>query len=264
MATIVFVHAHPDDESILTAGTMRALAEAGHKVHLVVATDGGSGLTHDRLAGQLSEVRAAELNLSAQALGVKQVHWLGYADSGLDGSAMGNTFVSANREESTRRLAAVLVECAADAVVGYDALGGYGHPDHLRVHEVARAAADLAGTPVVLEATMDRQLIAGLIDKVRPLIERFGWQDLLRLSDSFTPRANIAYTVDVTRWLAVKRASMRAHASQAVGGKVPRTLQLFLLLPRPLFKAAFRREWFSVVRESGANPIATLPQATSD
>lgn len=82
--TIVAFHAHPDDEALLTAGTMARLASEGHRVVLVFATDGGAGLAADALRsdGLLGERRLAEAHRSATALGVARVEWLGYADSG--------------------------------------------------------------------------------------------------------------------------------------------------------------------------------------
>lgn len=261
MANVVFVHAHPDDEALLTAGTMRALHEAGHAVFLVVATDGAEGLSSSRLAGQLSAVRARELEVSAEVLGVRQTHWLGYSDSGLDGQAPGNSLVAAPVDESADRLRRVLEQVGADVVVGYDRHGGYGHPDHVRVHELTRAAAAAAGTAVVLEATIDRQVVVGLVDRLRRVA---GWLPLApvwRLAEGFTPHADIGYCVDVRRWAAVKRAALRAHSSQQQGGGVPRTLSLLLALPRPVFRKVVGREWYRIVRESGPNPIAELPRA---
>ena len=257
----MFVHAHPDDEALLTAGTMRALHEAGHAVFLVVATDGAEGLTSSRLVGQLSDVRARELEVSAEVLGVRQTHWLGYSDSGLDGSAPGNSLVSAPREESAERLARILAQVAADVVVGYDRHGGYGHPDHVRVHELTRLAAERAGTKVVLEATIDRQVVVGVVDRLRRVAGRLPLAPVWQLAEGFTARADIGYCVDVRRWTAVKRAALKAHSSQQQGGAAPRTITLLLALPRPLFRRVAGREWFGVVREDGPNPIADLPRA---
>ena len=158
MATLVFVHAHPDDEAILTAGTMRALVEAGHSVVLVLATDGGAGLTSSAQQHDLGQRRLDEAANSAQALGIAERVWLGYADSGLDGTEQSETetFCNADAEQAAARLAEVLQACSADAVIGYDPRGGYGHPDHIRLHHVVHRAAGIAGTANVFEATLDR------------------------------------------------------------------------------------------------------------
>ena len=85
--TVVFFHAHPDDEALLTSGTMAKLASQGHRVVLVVATAGEAGLASAELTadGRLGDRRLAELHTSARALGVSRTEVLGYADSGLTG-----------------------------------------------------------------------------------------------------------------------------------------------------------------------------------
>ncbi|MBC7559946.1 MAG: PIG-L family deacetylase, partial [Dermatophilaceae bacterium] len=80
--TVVSFHAHPDDEALLTAGTLaRAVAE-GHRVVLVTATDGSAGLTSTAMAsqGNLGAIRLRELQVAADALGVHRVVSLGYPD----------------------------------------------------------------------------------------------------------------------------------------------------------------------------------------
>jgi LmbE family N-acetylglucosaminyl deacetylase len=83
--TVIFFHAHPDDEALLTSGTMAKLAAQGHRVVLVVATAGEAGLSSEefRTDGQLGDRRVDELQRSADALGVSRLEVLGYADSGL-------------------------------------------------------------------------------------------------------------------------------------------------------------------------------------
>ena len=62
-------------------------------------------------------------------------------------------------EVAADALARIVREERADVLTIYDANGGYGHPDHVQVHRVGLRAASLAGTPVVLEATVDRGLL---------------------------------------------------------------------------------------------------------
>ena len=152
--TLLAFHAHPDDEALLTAGTMARAAAEGHRVVLVVATDGELGLAaSEHVAdGGLAGRRMAELRRSAAALGVERVEHLGYADSGLGPELApdppGRTrFVRADVEEAATRLAAILTEEDADVLLSYEPNGGYGHPDHKQVHVVGRRAAALAGTP---------------------------------------------------------------------------------------------------------------------
>jgi LmbE family N-acetylglucosaminyl deacetylase len=85
MRNLLFLHAHPDDEALLTAGTMAKAHAAGHRVHLVVATDGSAGLTSNQYSQDLASHRSLELAQSAQILGVASVTELKYPDSGLFG-----------------------------------------------------------------------------------------------------------------------------------------------------------------------------------
>ena len=101
VTTIVFVHAHPDDEASLTGGSMARAAAQGHEVVLVVATGGEHGEVPDDLAEgeSLADRRRVELESSARVLGVSQVRWLGYHDSGMTGWAQNSdpsAFVSAS------------------------------------------------------------------------------------------------------------------------------------------------------------------------
>jgi LmbE family N-acetylglucosaminyl deacetylase len=247
--TLVFVHAHPDDEALLTAGTMaRAVAE-GQRVVLVVATDGGAGLAASDLRGDLAARRGAELAESCRVLGVHRLVSLGYADSGLHGDATAapggaQPLCRAPLEESAGALADVLREESADVMVTYDPNGGYGHPDHVRVHELSLRAAELAGTPRVFEATVPRDLLLRGI-RMAAKVYRFPPEfDPASFETAFTASADITHRVDVRRYLDAKRASMAAHASQATADDGDRTLAAFLRMPRPLFRRVFGTEYY--------------------
>lgn len=243
MATLVFLHAHPDDEALLTAGTMARAAAEGQRVVLAVATDGAAGLASAAYT-DLAATRDAELAESARVLGVARVVHLGYADSGLHGEEPGATLVRAPIEDAAARLAGVLDEEGADVLVTYDAAGGYGHPDHVRCHEVGVEAAALAGTARVFEATAPREAIARAIrlaGLVYPYPPDF---DPRSFAHAFTPSAQITHRVDVRAYLGRKRAAMAAHASQATADGADRTLAAFLRLPAPAYAAVFGREFY--------------------
>ena len=252
LRTLLAFHAHPDDEALLTSGTMARAAAEGHRVVLVVATDGELGLAAQEYAadGGLATRRRAELDASARALGVARVVHLGYADSGLGPEVApdppGRTrFVRADTEEAATQLAALLREEHVDVLLGYDANGGYGHPDHVKVHHVARRAAQLAGTPLLLEATVPRDTIRTAI-RLAAKVYRFPPEfDPTSFDRAFSARKDITHRVSVRRHIAAKRASMRAHASQAsADGGADRTLAAFLRIPRPLYDLVFGREWY--------------------
>ncbi|MEY4348220.1 MAG: hypothetical protein RIS43_639 [Actinomycetota bacterium] len=261
MSTIAFVHAHPDDEALLTAGTMRALFERGHRVILIMATDGGAGLAAENLQTNLADIRKNELSSSAHVLGVAKTYWLGFADSGLDGQAISSTTTLCNgsKESQVAALKEIFAQEKPEVVVGYDQAGGYGHPDHVRVHDITLLAAQECHVPTLLEATMDRQTISRVLDWVQPLIKLARADDVLKLADGFSARADIGYVIDIRRWISPKRASLRAHSSQATGGNTPRTISVMLAIPRPIFAKLFCREWYRVVWKD-KNAFDELPQ----
>jgi LmbE family N-acetylglucosaminyl deacetylase len=252
--SLVCLHAHPDDEALLTAGTLARAVADGHRVTLVVATDGEAGLAANGPGSALAEQRVIELQRSADRLGVQRVIRLGYPDSGLHGEVPG--FSSVPVDEPAARLAEILQDVRADLLIGYDRNGGYGHPDHVQVHRVARRAAELATTPALLEATVDRDLLMRalrLVDKTRLAPPDFAPE---RMRAAYTPRAELTHRVDVRQHLAAKREAMRAHASQAGGGRDTRTLAFCLKLPRPLYRLAFGREWFVQVGRPASRPLS--------
>lgn len=261
--TLVAFHAHPDDEALLTSGTMARAAAEGHRVVLVVATDGGLGLAEEALTsgGGLGGLRLAELHASAQVLGIARVVDLGYADSGLGPEVFPDPpgrvrFVRAPLEEAARRLATVLEEEDADVLLTYDANGGYGHRDHRRVHEVGARAAELAGTAKVLQATVPRDLLVRAI-ALAGRVYRFPPEfDAEAFNRAYSPRSAITHRIGVRRYAAQKRASMRAHASQTTADDgADRTLAAFLRIPRPLFDLVFGREWFVDAARPPGSPV---------
>lgn len=174
-AVIVLAHAHPDDETLATGALIAELVASGHEVHVVTATRGERGelmpgvtdvepgspayaaWRESELAAALRALRvehhaylgavAAQSGQSARATGAARV----YRDSGMEWIREGlagpaadsgpDSFTAAPVAEAVDDLAAYLQGVGADVVVTYDAGGGYGHPDHVRMHEVTRRAA---------------------------------------------------------------------------------------------------------------------------
>ncbi len=148
---VLFCHAHPDDESMGTGGTMARLVAEGHRVDLVTCTDGAEGEIHDptldvdEARPRLADIRRAELACSVDALGggaIRQ-HLLGYRDSGMmgtDANGHPDSFWQADVAAATRRLVEIVREARPAAIVSYDENGNYGHPDHINAARIAREA----------------------------------------------------------------------------------------------------------------------------
>jgi LmbE family N-acetylglucosaminyl deacetylase len=242
MATIVAFHAHPDDEVLLTGGTIARLAAEGHRVIIVVACDGDMWASPDQ--GR----RLNELRTSASILGAAKAVHLGYADSGhgpvLFEDPPGRTrFARADVEEAAGKLAALLAEEHAGLLLSYDPQGGNGHRDHVRVHQVGARAAALAGVRVV-EATVPRELAARV---ARPLLlfRLLTRHRLDEIRGYGMPQSAITHRVDVRRYAARKRAALAAHRTPLSGrGRGARLFRALISLPLPVFRVACRTEWF--------------------
>src|SRR5215831_11460491 len=162
---MVCFHAHPDDESIATGGTMAKAAAEGHRVVLVVATKGELGEPVEGVLADGEELwtrRVVETQRSADVLGAERVEFLGYRDSGMMGEPTNDDagcFWQADVEEAAERLATILRDVDVDVLTIYDDHGNYGHPDHIQIHRVGSRAAELVGLEHVFEATMNRDAI---------------------------------------------------------------------------------------------------------
>lgn len=245
--TIVFVHAHPDDEALLTAGTMARAAAEGLRVVLVVATDGAAGLTSQAMSDRLTLRRAAELAASADALGVSDVISLGRRDSGLHGE-VADGFAHDDVDDVASRLGRIFEDVNADIVVGYDAAGGYGHPDHLAVHRAVRRAVSASTRSLRLfEATLPREPIVAAVRSAARLHLTPRNFDSATFDGSWTPRAAITHRVDVRAHMPAKLASLRAHASQATADGQIRTLAVLTRMPGPLRTTLLGTEYYVAV-----------------
>ena len=246
MSTVVFFHAHPDDEAIATGGSIARAAAEGHRACVVTATGGEYGEAPEGVDGPdaLRDLRAEETHAACRILGVSWGAFLGYTDSGMHGAATNTapgSFWSADVEEAASKLAAILREQEADALTVYDDHGGYGHPDHIQVHRVGRRAAELAGTAAVFQATHDREYFQSLVPRFAQAGVGSGDNEEFDLSKFGTPAAQITTRVDVRPYLEKKRAAMAAHGSQIA------ETSFFLALPDDLFELAWGEEHY--VRE---------------
>ena len=232
----LFVHPHPDDESIACGGVIARYLEEGADVHVVTCTGGEAG---DNLAGidlgdeDIGTHRRRELADALAALGGPTHDQLGYRDSGMAGTPDNDhpeAFMNAPIDVAADRLAAIIRQRRPHVVVSDDSNGTYGHPDHVQANRitvaaVARAAdpaADVEGEPHRVAKryvhALNRQR---LLRNHRLLLEAGAaspWGRNPDLDVSRLPfgvdQAQITTVVDVTDWLERKRAAMAAHRSQ--------------------------------------------------
>ncbi|WP_179948316.1 N-acetyl-1-D-myo-inositol-2-amino-2-deoxy-alpha-D-glucopyranoside deacetylase [Corynebacterium liangguodongii] len=220
---VVAVHAHPDDESISTGGALASLAARGADVLVVTCTLGEEGevigetyqgLVADE-ADQLGGFRIGELERACRILGVRQVFLGGpgrYRDSGMVGApshANPRAFVNSG-EAAVEDLAQLLAIERPHLVLTYGPDGGYGHPDHIRAHEITHAAARrVGGVPRILWAVRLRSDLEASLPADAPA----GWSypapgelDAVEAADTFVELDDRAYSAKVE--------AMRSHATQ--------------------------------------------------
>ncbi|MDT7798531.1 MAG: N-acetyl-D-myo-inositol-2-amino-2-deoxy-alpha-D-glucopyranoside deacetylase [Actinomycetota bacterium] len=237
---LLLVHAHPDDESITTGATIARYAAEGAEVTVVTCTLGEEGEIVRELpelaglgawaADQLGGYRVGELRAACAALGVSRHRYLGgigrWRDSGMAGTPAAShpkAFAGGALEEQAAQLAEILDEVRPQVVVTYDAFGGYGHPDHIRAHEVTMAAAPRASSVArVFHTVASRDAVrAGLAELRADGTSRFPVPPDAELP--VTPDEEITTVLDVAAYLPAKLAALRAHATQltVAEGAVP-------------------------------------------
>ena len=263
MATLVCFHAHPDDEAIATGGLMAKAAAAGHRVVLVCGTRGEQGEPVEGVLKDgelLRDRRVTELARSCEILGAEPPLFLDYEDSGMIGEPENENpacFWQADHDEAVARFATILREVDADVVTIYDDHGGYGHPDHIRVHTVGLEATQVVGTKHVFESTMNRDAMREMLDQNRKddgdINVDFDEEEVATFG---TPRADLSFTIDVSDHIDQKKQAIVAHASQVAEDS------FFLSMPNDIFQAAFGTEYFNipgVTKTGGPTTVELLP-----
>jgi N-acetyl-1-D-myo-inositol-2-amino-2-deoxy-alpha-D-glucopyranoside deacetylase len=256
---VLFVHAHPDDETVSTGATMARYAASGAHVTLITCTLGEEGEVHvPAIAGlaaaeadQLGGYRYIELERACAALGVTDHRYLGgagrYRDSGMMGTESNKhprAFWGVDVDEAAALLVEVIREVRPQVVVTYDANGGYGHPDHIRAHEVTTAAVAAAGgdshpgepweVPKFYWTVMAESGIAdGLADIGDPPAD---WIQIKPSDITFGyPDEKVDAVIDAVAHLPAKAAALRAHATQVSVAADGRSLALSNLVALPLW-----------------------------
>jgi N-acetyl-1-D-myo-inositol-2-amino-2-deoxy-alpha-D-glucopyranoside deacetylase len=226
---LALIHAHPDDESLWTGGTIARYVTTGADVMVITCTLGEEGeIIPDDLrqlraqeADQLGGYRIAELRAALAELGVTRHAFLGgpgrWRDSGMVGDPANDhprAFVQGPLDDQADMLAAQLAEFRPQVLVSYDAHGGYGHPDHIRAHQITVAAAKrLPDVARVFYAVQSSAAVKGGIDELA------GWPDQpYRLPDlaelAVVDDELIGTIVDIADQVPAKLRALRAHATQ--------------------------------------------------
>lgn len=268
---ILFVHAHPDDESIGTGATMAKYAAEGAQVCLVTCTLGEEGeVIPDELRhlaadkeDRLGEFRVGELAEACAALGVSDHRFLGepgrWRDSGMMGAPSNDhprCFWRAEVDEAAAPLVEIIREVRPEVIVTYDDNGYYGHPDHIQAHRVSVRARELAADPsygsgepwqtakfyaTAMPRTVLARSIAVMRDSKHPFERVSGLDDL----GYGVPDDQVTTVVDARPQLGAKLDALRAHRTQIVVADEDQGP--FFALSNNLGQQAFGVEYYTLI-----------------
>ncbi|HVF06214.1 MAG TPA: N-acetyl-1-D-myo-inositol-2-amino-2-deoxy-alpha-D-glucopyranoside deacetylase [Frankiaceae bacterium] len=269
MKSVLFVHAHPDDECIPTGVTIAKYAAEGARVTVVTCTLGEAGEIVDEELAYLAEQgqdalgahRRGEMEAAAKELGLTDHRWLGgpgrWRDSGMIGTPENDDprcFWQADFDEAVGELVAVIRETRPQVAVTYDSNGDYGHPDHIQAHRVTHAAVERAADASY--GTGEPWQVAKVYSTAFPKsVLRLGFEYFKASGDDFfaayesadempfgVPDEVVTTRIAAPEHVERKFAAMRAHRSQIKPDGV------FFVLPPELAAVGMGEEYFILLR----------------
>jgi LmbE family N-acetylglucosaminyl deacetylase len=252
---LLAVFAHPDDESFGPGGTLARYAREGVTVWLVCGTDGNAGTVDAAMLEgykNTSQLRAAELCCAAQTLGLAGVDWLAYRDSGMAGAPENqhpDSLVQAPMEKLVGQIVTSIRRHEPQVILCDNRFGGYGHPDHIKLHQATMQAFYVAadGTQYP-EAGAPHQALRlyhpafgfrmfKILVRLMPIAGRdphkFGRNGDIDLAEVVKWETPVHARIDVSRYLDIKMAASACHRSQ--GGPMEMVKKLPGWLARRLF-----------------------------
>lgn len=257
--TILAAFAHPDDEAFGTGGTLACYADDGTRVVLVCATRGEAGEISDPALAtpeNLGQVREQELRCAVDNMGIDELIFLDYRDSGMAGTPENDdvrAYINAPADEVVKKLVAIIRRVKPQIVTTFEPNGGYGHPDHIAIHQHTVAAFHAAADPQqypqlgpawqadrLFYTAIPRSFFIQMRDELEKLGEDtsdfenfesqgFGWPD-----DQVHVTMDVASTVD-SKW-----DSLECHSTQFGPGN------LFRRLPADKVKQLMSHEHFAL------------------
>jgi len=257
--SLLAVFAHPDDEAFGTGGTLSQYAVDGTKVYLVCATRGEVGEISDpsyATPETLGQVREGELRCAAETMGVAELIFLDYRDSGMEGTPENQdprAFINAQAEEVVARLVGIMRRLRPQVVATFEPYGGYGHPDHIAIHRhtvaAFHAAADPTCYPEQGPAWQAERLFYTAIPRsffleMRRQLEELGedTSEFERFDDPTTgwPDEKVNVRMDISSTVEAKWQALNCHRTQFGPGN------LFRRLPEEKVKRMMSQEWFAL------------------
>lgn len=241
--------AHPDDESFGSGSLLAKYAAEGVEVTLICATNGDVGTVPPELLekyGSVGALRLAELDCAAGILGIKEVIRFGYRDSGMMGSPDNHHTESlwqAPLSDVAERIADVMRRVQPQVVLTFDPYGGYGHPDHIKIHQATHAALDLLRDDPLRPQKVYYLMFPRLLIRVGVVMMKLLGRDPRRMgrNQDLDAQAILDHTlpiharINVSKYYEIGQRAAACHASQA---NPRQTLSIFGLLFRYLSRSA--------------------------
>ena len=267
---LLLVHAHPDDETINNGVTMAKYAVEGVHVTLVTCTRGEEGevlveslknLASDK-DDKLGDHREIELKDAMIELGISDFRFLGspnkkWRDSGMIGAPQNerkDVFWQSNLDEAANELVKVILEIKPQVMITYDEFGGYGHPDHIKAHQVAMRAAEISANQgwqitKIYWNTMPRSVLQTSIDKMKEVGSEFFGAESADEMPFAKDDELVTSVVKAQEYVPQKLAAMKAHATQiSVDGP-------FFALSNNLGLSVWADEYYTLVKGEISPPF---------
>ena len=267
---LLLVHAHPDDETINNGVTMAKYAVEGVHVTLVTCTRGEEGevlveslknLASDK-DDKLGDHREIELKDAMIELGISDFRFLGspnkkWRDSGMIGAPQNernDVFWQSDLDEAANELVKVILEIKPQVMITYDEFGGYGHPDHIKAHQVAMRAAEISANQgwqitKIYWNTMPKSVLQTSMDKMKEMgSEFFGAESVDELPFAKADEL-VTSVVKAQEYVPQKLAAMKAHATQiSIDGP-------FFALSNNLGLSVWADEYYTLVKGEISPPF---------
>lgn len=267
---LLLVHAHPDDETINNGVTMAKYAVEGVHVTLVTCTRGEEGevlveslknLASDK-DDKLGDHREIELKDAMSELGISDFRFLGspnkkWRDSGMIGAPQNernDVFWQSDLDEAAKELVKVILEIKPQVMITYDEFGGYGHPDHIKAHQVAMRAAEISASEgwqitKIYWNTMPRSVLQTSIDKMKEMGSEFFGAESADEMPFAKDDELVTSVVKAQEYVPQKLAAMKAHATQiSVDGP-------FFALSNNLGLSVWADEYYTLVKGEISPPF---------
>ena len=272
--SVLAAFGHPDDEGFGCGGLMAMLAGRGARITMICATNGDVGEISDPALATpetLGKVRREEMRRAMDVTGIADVRFLGYRDSGMQGTEDNehpDSLLRAEPDQVVAQVVEVIRETQPDAVLTHDPTGGYGHPDHVTMHRHVTDAFSLAADPayqptgsgrgaspwrprllywVCFPRSNFRRMWQLMIDA--GITPPFASQEVETIG---TPDELVTTVVDVSTYVDVKIESLNCHRTQ-IDPNGP-----FSQLPEELLRESMSTEYFAMAAPEGANKDADL------